>query len=91
MFRQIAYFLCFIDEEPRISLSNIAFIVILGKIIFAAQVDWTALVTLSLACLNLAHERQTTAAITPDITNLTNQLINIEQKLSPIIDKLKGA
>lgn len=89
MLKKIAYFLCLIDETPQISLSNIAFLVILGKIIVAPQVDWTALVTLSITCLNLMHDRQSTTT-NPDVQQLTSKLQGIEDKISPVLDKVKN-
>jgi hypothetical protein len=77
--RKIAYFLQLIDEEPRISLSNIAFLVILGKIIMSAQVDWPALVTLSITCLNLMHDRQSNLSTLPSVQDLTDKMTNLEK------------
>ena len=90
MLRKIAYFLQLIDEEPRIILSNIAFLVILGKIIVAQQVDWTALITLSITCLNMCHERQTNVSPSQSVSELTDKLKRLEDKVMPIVDKLKG-
>lgn len=89
MFRKIAYFLCFIDETPQISWSNIAFIGLLIKILIAAQTDWPSLVTLSLACLNLIHERHVNVNTVPDVKTLSEQLESLENKISPILDKVK--
>jgi hypothetical protein len=88
--RKIAYFLQLIDDEPRISLSNIAFLVILGKIIVSPQVDWTALVTLAITCMNVMHDRHTSANQAPDVQELANKMQKIEDKISPVLDKIKG-
>jgi len=84
--RKIAYFLQLIDDEPRISLSNIAFLVILGKIIVAQHVDWPALVTLSITCLNLMHDRQSNISTIDDVKELTDKLSNVEN----IVTQLKA-
>lgn len=89
MLRKIAYFLCLIDETPQISLSNIAFLVILGKIIVAPSVDWTALITLSITCLNMMHDRQTSVTSNSDVQGLTTQLTDLQNKIAPILDKVK--
>lgn len=86
MLRRIFYFLQIIDEEPRISLSNIAFLVILGKILVAQNVDWTALVTLSITCLNLMHDRQSNISTIPSVQDLTTKLQNLEN----VVDQVKA-
>jgi hypothetical protein len=85
MLRKIAYFLCLIDETPQISLSNIAFLVILGKVILAPAVDWTALVTLAITCLNMMHDRSVTNS------NISAQITDLQNKISPILNKVKEA
>jgi hypothetical protein len=88
MLRKVAYFLCLIDDTPQISLSNIAFLVILGKIIVTPSVDWTALVTLAITCLNVMHDRHTTAS--SDVRTLTVQMTDLQNKISPVLDKVKS-
>lgn len=84
MLRQIAYFLCIIDETPQLNLPDLAFMIILAKVIFASQVDWAAMVTLAIAVLNAMHNRQTVA--TQDITTMTSNL----QNLKTTVDTLKA-
>lgn len=90
MLRKIAYFLCLIDETPQISLSNIAFLVILGKIIVAPSVDWTALVTLAITCMNVIHDRQVNTTSNADVQAMTVQVTELKEKISPILDKVKN-
>jgi hypothetical protein len=89
MLRKIAYFLCLIDDTPQLSLSNIAFLVILGKIIVTPSVDWTALVTLAITCLNVMHDRHVNTTSNSDVQTLTDQLSDLQNKISPILDKVK--
>lgn len=90
--RKICYFLRIIDEEPRLDLSDLAFMIILGKIILATQVDWASMVTLAIAALNAMHNRQLDAtANISAVQDMTSKISNIEQQLSPIIDKIKGS
>jgi hypothetical protein len=72
---KIGYFLCLVDNG-QLNLPDIAFIVILGKIIFATSVDWASLATLAIAVLNSMHSRQTVT--TSDISTMTKQLQNLE-------------
>jgi hypothetical protein len=90
MLRKIAYFLCLIDDTPQLSLSNIAFLVILGKIIVTPSVDWTALVTLAITCLNVMHDRHVNTTSNSDVQTLTDQLSDLQNKISPILDKVKS-
>lgn len=89
--RKICYFLRIVDEEPRLDLSDLAFMIILVKIITAVQVDWASMVTLAIAALNAMHNRQLDASANiSQVQDMTSKIADIEQKLSPVIDKLKG-
>lgn len=88
MLRKIMYFLQLIDETPQISWSNVAFLVILGKVIVSPAVDWMALVTLGITCINVMHDRGTSVS-TQDSVQLTGQLQDLQNKISPILDKVK--
>ncbi len=85
MIQKIAYFLHLIDDDNRLNLEDIAFCVILGKIAFSSQVDWTALVTLAVCCLNTIHKRSVDNApvISEAIQNQTDAIKNV-------VDKVKG-
>jgi len=90
--RKVCYFLRIVDEEPRLDLSDLAFMIILGKIIWSTQVDWPSMVTLAISALNMAHNRQLDASANINqVQDMTSKISDIEQKLSPIIDKIKGA
>lgn len=78
---KIGYFLCLVDGG-QLNLPDIAFMIILGKIIFATSVDWASLATLAIAVLNSMHSRQTVA--TTDITNMTSQIQNLENTVTQI-------
>jgi hypothetical protein len=89
--RKVCYFLRIIDEEPRLDLSDLAFMIILGKIIYAHEVDWPSMVTLAIAALNSMHNRQLDAkANINEVQEMTQKISDIEQKLTPVIDKIKG-
>ncbi len=75
------YFLCIVDSG-QLNLPDIAFMIILGKIIFATNVDWASLATLAIAVLNSMHSRQTVA--TTDITNMTQQIQNLENTVTQV-------
>lgn len=78
---KIGYFLCLVDQG-QLNLPDIAFLIILGKIIFATTVDWASLATLAIAVLNSMHSRQTVA--TTDITNMTAQIQNLQNTVTQI-------
>lgn len=78
---KIGYFLCLVDDG-QLNIPDIAFMILLGKIIFATQVDWASLATLAIAVLNSMHSRQTIA--TTDITNMTAQIKNLENTVQQI-------
>ena len=86
--RNICYFLRVIDEEPRLDLPDLAFMIILGKILFASSVDWTAMVTLALAAMNTMHNRQMKVK-TQSIQDMSDQIQSLEDKISPVLDKVK--
>jgi len=80
--RKIGYFLCIIDETPQLNLADVAFIIILGKIIVATTVDWASLATLAIAVLNQMHNRQTVTS--PDIMNMTKQIENLQNTVTSL-------
>jgi hypothetical protein len=79
--KQVLYFLCLIDGN-QINIPDIAFLIILGKIILATNVDWPSLATLAIAVLNSCHSRQTVA--TQDISNMTTQIQNLETTVTQV-------
>jgi len=54
----------------------------------AQQVDWYALVTLSITCLNLMHDRQSNLSTIPSVEQLTSQLQNVGNTVEQIKAKL---
>lgn len=82
-FNKALYFLCITTDEPRLNLPDVAFIIILVKILMAVSLDWQALVVFAVAILNSMHSRQTVA--TADISEMTNKLT----QLQTVVDTLK--
>lgn len=80
-FYKIGYFLCLVQDQ-QLNLPDIAFMIILYKVIAASSVDWASLATLAIAVLNSMHSRQTVA--TTDITNMTAQIQNLENTVTQI-------
>jgi hypothetical protein len=78
---KIAVFLCLV-QDGTLNLPDLAFMIIMGKILFATQLDWPSLATLAIAVLNSMHSRQTVQ--TSDITNMTNQIQNLENTVTQI-------
>lgn len=95
MIKKIAYFLRLLDEDDRLNLEDIAFCVILSKIAFSSTVDWTALVTLAVCCLNTIHKRHTdavldTTSLQQSIQDQADSLTALKDKISPILEAVKG-
>lgn len=88
MIKRIAYFLHLIDRDNRLNLADIAFCVIMVKVAYAPQIDWTALVTLAVVCLNMIHKRKTNASV--DINGLQSAIQQQSDTLKGIADKVSG-
>jgi hypothetical protein len=78
---KVAVFLCLV-QDGQLNIPDVAFMIILGKILVAPQLDWPSLVTLAIAVLNSMHSRQIVA--TDDITNMTNQIQNLQNTVSQV-------
>lgn len=46
-----------LDYSKRLSITNIALIVLLAKVAFASPIDWPSIVSLVIAFSNYAHKR----------------------------------
>lgn len=57
MFKRILKFFNLVDRSGDLSISNIAVIVLITKIAFAATLDWATAATLLMALLNYSHKR----------------------------------
>jgi hypothetical protein len=94
MLQKIALFLHIIDSDNTLNLADIAFMVVLIKIIAATNVDWPSMVTLMTVALNMMHQRHVnagdTSALQTSIQNQTETLKVIQEKVSPILDAIKG-
>lgn len=93
--KRIGEFFHLIDLDGAIDLTNIAFMIIMSKIAFASNLDWTAVVTLAVVILNKMHKRNVDST-TPElelneqIKEQKQQLNDLQNKISPIIDKIQG-
>ena len=81
--RKIGYFLCLLQGD-QINLPDLAFIIILGKILFSSNVDWSALCVFGATVLNSIHARQVVNS--SDVSNMTTQLQNLEN----VVDQIKA-
>lgn len=94
MIQKIAYFLHLIDDDSRLNLEDIAFCVILGKIAFSSNVDWAALVTLAVCCLNMMHKRHVDATLNTStlqaaIQTEATSVQNLTAQVTPIINAVE--
>lgn len=69
-----------IDDDGRLDLTDIAFIVIMIKIALAVTLDWPAVVTLAVTILNKMQKRSA-----PDVAQLTGQLQDIKTKVETVV------
>lgn len=94
---KVGSFFHLIDLDNQIDLTNIAFMIIMGKIVVASQLDWPSVVTLATVILNKIHKRRVDSsfaeedekALSTQLEEQKKQLEELKNKLSPIIDKIK--
>lgn len=93
----IGKFLHILDDDDRLDLSDIAFMIIMAKIIVAPVLDFPSVITLATVILNKMHKRQSDtssdedqAQVTKMIQDQTSQLKDLQDKIAPIIEKVKG-
>ena len=68
-----------IDKNSNLSLSNVAVMVLIFKIAYAATIDWTAVAGLMLALLNYSYKRHNESK-TPKVDDSVLQEAIIEIK-----------
>jgi len=95
MIQKIAYFLHLIDDDNRLNLEDIAFCVIMVKIVMSPNVDWTALVSLAVCTLNMMHKYKVDATIDTSVVQnaikeQTSSIQGFTEKISPVVDAVKG-
>lgn len=69
-----------IDDDDRLDLTDIAFIVIMIKVAFAASLDWPAVVTLATVCINKMQKRSI-----PDVAQTVGQIQEIKDKVEAVL------
>lgn len=92
MILKIAVFLRLIDDDGKLNIADLAFIIILLKISFSNTLDWPSIVVLATTCLNSAHQRSVNASDDPQLIQLVQdqatQLKSIQDKIVPIISAI---
>jgi len=86
-------FLHIIDDDNRLNLSDIAFMIIMGKIAFSQVLDFPSVVTLATVLINKMHKRQQGNSM-EDMAQVKEQVVQVQDvlnKITPIIDKVKEA
>lgn len=92
--KKIATFLHILDIDDTLNLADIAFMVVMIKIIIASSVDWPSMVTLMTVALNMMHQRHVNAGDTSSlqqaISGQTETIKTIVEKVSPVINAVEG-
>lgn len=92
--RKIAKFLHIIDDFGQLDLTDLAFICIIIKIMMSSNLDWPSVIVLATACMNKMHRRSKVPKEQHEmkqlLTEQTNQIKDIQQKVKPIIDAIKS-
>lgn len=82
---KLGKFLHIIDDDDRLNLSDIAFIVIMTKIALAPALDFPSVITLATVLINKMHKRQQESILIADISEVKN----VVKQVSPVVDKIK--
>jgi len=93
LIQRLGIFLHFIDDDGRLNLSDIAFIIIMGKIIVAPVLDFPSVITLATVILNKMQKRHVENNMAQDseqVKEMTQHITDLKDKISPIIDQIKG-
>lgn len=94
MIKEVARFLHIVDNEGQLDLTDLTFIAIIVKIMCASTLDFPAVVTLATVCINKMHRRHvdsTLADDSEDVKQMTQQVSDLKDKITPIIDSIKGS
>lgn len=89
-------FFCLLsDDGSQLSLTNLALIALTIKMLLSPTLDWPSTITMMTVFANYAHRRhigakEEMAPAAQDIRNQTAAISDLEKKLQPIIDKVKG-
>jgi hypothetical protein len=93
--KEVGRFLHIIDDDGQLDLTDLAFIAIIVKIMCSSTLDFPAVVTLATVCINKMHRRQvdSTSSLADDssqVKEMSQQIADLQTKISPIIDQIKG-
>lgn len=85
--KKAAVFLQLVDASERLDVTNLAFFIIMGKVVAATTLDWPAVITLATVLVNKMHKR---AKYTPGETeSTTKEIRDLKDQITPIVDKVK--
>ena len=94
MIQKVAYFLRLIDDDNRINLADLAFVVLLVKITFSGSMDWASVVVLMTTCLNSAHQRHIESKDNSEMESMIKEqaasIKDMQAKITPILDTLRS-
>lgn len=88
--REVGQFCHVIDDDGRLDLTDVAFMIIMIKVACAHALDWPAVVTLATVLLNKIHKRSTSLEEDPSVAQMTQQVKALNDKIAPVVDKIKG-
>jgi len=92
MIVRIATFLRLVDDDGKLNIADLAFMIILTKIAFSSSIDWASMVVLATTCLNSMHQRHVDAKDDPKLIEMvqhqTEAISSIQMKIAPIITSI---
>ena len=88
--KEVLKFIGFLDDAgEQLSLTNIALIAIVVKMVCAPTLDWPSAVTMVTVFANYAHKRQVREP-SQEIADVKSQVEGITSKIAPIVDAITG-
>lgn len=90
LLRKIGSFLHILDEDDRLNLSDIAFMIIMAKIIASPTLDFPSVVTLAITILNKMQKRHVeNMDDSEQVKDMTKQISDLKDKVTSIIGSVK--
>jgi len=86
-------FLHILDDDGRLNLSDLAFIIIMGKIVASPVLDFPSVITLATVILNKMQKRHVDNMPEQEsgqIKEMTQQISDLKDKISPLVEQIKG-
>lgn len=88
---KIGQFLQIVNEDGKgLNLTDIAFIAIIVKIMYASSIDFPAVVTLATVCIQKMHKRSANIVeSSEDVKQMSDQISNLKDKVTEVVNEFK--